>query len=125
MLSTRVIMMASSGALFVAGVALLFAPDETLRALGLAEGSAVTGQVLGALYLGAAAANWVARGSMIGGIYARPLTVANFVHFVIGATVLARGIAGATLNVGYVCVTLGYLVFAILFVSMLFGRAPR
>jgi len=125
MLNTRVVMVASSIALAIAGVACLFAPVETLSALGFSGASSVTGQILGALYLGIAAANWTARESMIGGIYSRPLSTANFVHFVIGATVLVKGISADSLNVAYICVTLVYVVFAVVFVYLLFGGLGR
>jgi len=118
-------MVASSIALFIAGAACLFAPVETLSLLGFTGASEVSGQLLGALYLAIALANWTARESTIGGIYSRPLTMANFVHFVIGATVLVKGIPTDSLNVAYICVTLVYLVFAVVFVFLLFGRLGR
>ena len=118
---THIVMIASSGALFLAAVACLFAPVETLSVVDLANVPAVAGQMLGALYLGFAAANWTARGSMIGGVYARPLSMANFVHFLVGAIVLAKGISAGT-NAAYSAVTLCYLVFAVLFILMLYGR---
>jgi hypothetical protein len=93
--------------------------------LGFTDASEIAGQIVGALYLAFAAANWTARGSMIGGIYARPLAVANFVHFVIGATVLAKGISTSRLNAVYLAVTLGYLAFAIMFILVLYGRLER
>ena len=125
MLNTRVVMAASSLVLLIGGVVCLFLPTEALSVLGFPAQSAVVGQMIGALYLGFAAANWTARGSMIGGIYARPLSVANFVHFVVGGTVLAKGITGSTLNFAYLAVTLGYAVFAVLFVLVLYGRLER
>jgi hypothetical protein len=115
-------MVASSIALFIAGVACLFVPVETLSLLGFSGASEVSGQIFGALYLGFASANWTARGSMIGGIYARPLSMANCVHFFVGATVLIKGIPTGALNVAYICVTLAYLVFAVVFAFLVFGR---
>ena len=125
MFSTRMIMVASSVALLVAGVACLFAPIESLSAIGFQEPNELTGQLLGSLYLAFAAANWTARGSMIGGIYARPLSVANFLHFVVGGTVLVRGLSGSTLTAGYLAVTLGYLALAISFTLVLYGRLQQ
>ena len=120
--NTRLTMMASSICLAAAGFACLFAPEEALRLLGMPGAGQVLAQIVGALYLGNAAGNWTARGSMIGGIYARPLSVANFMHFVVGSAVLIKGIAPNTLNVPYIVLTLAYLVFAVLFVFMLWGR---
>ena len=125
MLNSRFVMVASGVALGVAGGACLFVPTEALSLLGFRGVDAITGQMLGAAYLGLAAANWTARGSMIGGIYARPLSLANFVHFLIGAIVLARGISIDSLNLAYAGVALVYLVFAILFGLLLFGRLER
>jgi hypothetical protein len=118
-------MVGSSAVLLLAGLACLFAPIESFSALGFTDASEIAGQIVGALYLAFAAANWTARGSMIGGIYARPLAVANFVHFVIGATVLAKGISTSRLNAVYLAVTLGYLAFAIMFILVLYGRLER
>lgn len=122
MLNTRLVMIASSICLGIGGLACLFVPAESLVLLGMTGGDPVIVQILGALYLASAASNWAARGSMIGGIYARPLSVANFVHFLVGASVLARGIGPANFNPAYITVALVYLVFAVLFVLMLFGR---
>jgi hypothetical protein len=125
MLNTRVVMVASSVVLLIGAVVCLFLPTEALATLGFPAENAVVGQMIGALYLGFAAANWTARGSMIGGIYARPLSVANFVHFVVGGTVLAKGITDSTLNFAYLTVTLGYAIFAVLFVLVFYGRLER
>jgi hypothetical protein len=122
MKSTRLIMIASSIVLGVAGALLLFAPIESLSQLGFGGSSAIAGQILGSLYLACAAANWIARGSMIGGIYARPISIMNFVHFIIGATVLAKGISEDTLNVAYILTVFVYFVFAVLFILVLYGR---
>ena len=114
-------MTTSSIFLGVAGIACLFGPEETTSALGRAEADPLIVQLLGAFYLGFGASNWLARGTMIGGIYARPLSVANFWHFLIGATVLVKQfLAAASLDI-YGVVTLVYVVFAAAFAWILFG----
>jgi hypothetical protein len=122
MLNTRIIMVGSSLCLAIAGIACLFIPAEAMSVLDMTGNDKILVQIPGALYLGFAALNWLARGSMIGGIYARPVCVANFFHWVIGASLLAREITSGYLNITYVSATLVYLVFAILFALMLFGR---
>lgn len=47
-------------------------------------------QVAGALYLGFAFLNWMARSILIGGIYARPVAVGNLLHFLAGALALGK-----------------------------------
>lgn len=81
---------AALGALL--GLALTFAPQELA---GAAEGGhsaamALLLQLLGALYLAWALANWMARHSVIGGIFGHPLALGNLAHYAIGALALAR-----------------------------------
>jgi len=47
-------------------------------------------QLAGALYIGFAVMNWMAKGMVIGGIYARPLAIGSFAHFLIGALALLK-----------------------------------
>lgn len=119
-------MVASSVCLWAAGIACLFAPTETAAVLGRPGADSLLVQLLGALYVASGSANWTARGSMMGGIYARPLSVANFFHFVVGAIVLVKEFAPAgSLNAAYVLVTAGYLAFAVVFALILYGRLER
>ena len=124
MLTTRIVMSSSAAVLAVAGFACLFVPAEVATASGFSGAETVPVQLLSALYLGLAAANWTARGSMIGGIYARPLALANFMHWVIGATVLIRHTFSAGFAVPFVVVASVYAAFAVLFALMLYGRLP-
>lgn len=115
-------MTASSAFLAVLGVLALFAPDEILAGLMASAGQPVPVliQLLGALYLAAAITNWTAKGNLIGGIYSRPLSLGNTLHFGVGALALMKngsrhGFVGplALILVGYACFALafGYLVF--------------
>lgn len=74
-----------SSAVFLAGAGLftLFAPDRVLAMHDTPPDNAtmLLIQMMGALYMGFAFLNWAARGVMIGGIYARPVALGNFVHF--------------------------------------------
>ena len=47
-------------------------------------------QMAGAAYLGFAMLNWQARGVIIGGIYAKPVAVGNFLHFAMVAITLIK-----------------------------------
>ncbi len=109
--------MASAGILGLAGLVAVFAPELPLASLGVAQANfpALVVQLLGALYLSFAFMNWLARGSAIGGIYARPISMANFTHFFIGALVLAKAILGGGSSVVVVVVAGIYAVFALLF----------
>jgi hypothetical protein len=90
--NTKLLLAASSVVLGIAGLGALFAPGELLAAFGApaAQPLPVVIQLMGALYVSFALANWTAKDSLIGGIYARPVSFGNFVHFGLGALTLAR-----------------------------------
>jgi hypothetical protein len=97
-MQTRWLMTASAALMGLVGLALQFAPEVVLAsATSAPEGSLrAAGQVTGALYLGFAMLNWMSRGVRIGGIYARPLTMGNLVHFVAAALALLKHAASGT-----------------------------
>src|SRR4029077_12036096 len=82
----------SAALLAVFGVAASFLPREILVHAGSSVDpfTATLVQVAGALYIGFALLNWAARGHLLGGIYGRPIGLANFAHFMIGAIVLVK-----------------------------------
>ena len=51
-------------------------------------------QMVGALYLGFAMLNWMSRGSSLGGIYGRPIVVANMLHFTVASLALVKTLPG-------------------------------
>lgn len=119
---TKTGMFSSAVVLGAAGIALLFAPAEIARSLGF---SGLYTQpvlsLLAATYLGFAMANWAAKDSAIGGIYQRPLGLANLAHFVVGALSLIK-VAGKTpLLLGAAVV---YALFAVFFVWLVFVASP-
>jgi len=84
----------TTSAIFMAllGLSASFLPQELLTYANAEVGrfAVVLVQVTGALYLGFAFLNWMARGVLIGGIYSRPLALGNFMHFAVVTTVLAK-----------------------------------
>lgn len=94
MISTHV-SRASAVALLLGGLALLFAPDVVLPRLvpGFPPAGAWLGQLLAAAWLGVAALNWTSRRTGLGGIYGRPVVLANAALYFISATALARAAA--------------------------------
>ena len=107
----------SAAAMALAGIVLQFFPQETLGNLGLSsEGAApLLLQITGALYLGFAVTNWMAKAVLIGGIYARPLAIGNFAHFLIGALALLRFAFTAEASALVWIPTAVYAVFAAMF----------
>jgi hypothetical protein len=120
-MNTKLLMTSSSLILAIAGICALFMPDVLLSMQGVVvtEAASVLVQLMGALYFGFAIMNWTAKDSAIGGIYARPVSLANFSHFFSGALLLAKN-----LFVGFsplmLIVTLVYIVFAAWFYWLVF-----
>src|SRR4051812_47655319 len=115
MVSTR-ISQASAVLLFGAALALLFAPDEILPRLipGFPAAGAWLGQLLAAAWTGVAALNWYSRSTLLGGIYGRPIVIANTALYFVSATALAKvaGRAGTPAALGLLIVPLGLLAIA-------------
>ena len=76
----------------IAGFVLLFSPDAVLPRLisGYPSNGLWLGQLLGAAWLGLAALNWINRRLILGGVFGRPIVLANAIHYFISAMVLLR-----------------------------------
>ena len=116
----------SAATYFAAAIPLLFAPEETSALLGgsVAAGQIAILQVLGSALLGFALLNWSNRYSQLGGIYGRPLVLANLAHAMTAFLLLVRA---AARDPGFLPVALPtavYLLLALAFASRLFV-APR
>ena len=123
-MKTKVLMAGSALIMGIAGLAGTFAPQDVGQALSLsgqAESlSYIYIQLLAALLLGFAIANWTAKDSLIGGIYNRPLALGNLMHFVVGAFALGR-FAFAHAALPFAIAAVIYAVFAIGFGLLVFG----
>jgi hypothetical protein len=121
-MNTKLLMTTSSLLLGLAGIFALFTPDVLLSMLGvpLANPLSALIQLMGALYFSMALMNWTAKDSAIGGIYARPVSLANFAHFFIGTLLLIRYQISNEFNLLMVLVMVIYLVFASLFYWLVF-----
>lgn len=114
-------MTVTSVVLFVAGAGCLFMPGEIAIAIGAPDNRLlqVLIQVIGALYLGLAMANWMGKGLTVGGIYGRPLSIANFTHFFIGAIALLKSVPRTEFTWPTVVLSV-YVLFALLFGFLVF-----
>jgi len=78
-------------------------------------------QILGALYFAFGMLNWMSKASLIGGIYNRPIAVANFSHFFIAGLALIKSIiSNSDLPLIFLVIGIVYLIFALLFGLILF-----
>lgn len=129
MSGTRLLMASSAAFLCLLGLGATFLPAELLAYAGApAPGIApLVVQLFGALSFGGAMVNWMGRTNLIGGIYSRPVSVGNALHFTMGALALLKGISAGTLPLPVVALFACYAFFSVSFCLVLFRHpaAPR
>ena len=115
-------MVSSSVFLGFLGLLALFVPEELLKMLSLPITNTlpVLIQLLGALYLSFALMNWTAKDNIIGGVYLRPISIANFSHFMIGALTLLNNQFSNGANIYLLVTSIVYVVYAIIFTLLVF-----
>ncbi|MFT5667805.1 MAG: hypothetical protein ACI9DK_002005 [Vicingaceae bacterium] len=127
-MNTKIIMISSTVFLGAMGLGLTFLPDDIISNIGIASNpiSTMSLQLLGALYLGFAMLNWMAKGALIGGMYNKPIAVGNFMHFAVGALALVK-ISSKVLTHSEVVIslTVAYIIFAILFAYVFRTNPPQ
>jgi len=117
-MNTKSLMTLSAMILALIGISLIFLPNEILDYLELSvsETLQLLMQIIGSLYFALAILNWMSKGSLIGGIYGRPIAMANLTHFVIAGFALIKGIlANPSLSYVIWSIAIIYSIFAIFF----------
>jgi energy-converting hydrogenase Eha subunit C len=119
-MNTKLLMTTSAIILGATGIVLTFVPLEVSQFLNLTEPISIVFQILGALYFGFAMLNWTAKANLIGGIYSRPVAIANFTHFLVGGLALIKLVLHNN-NATYLwACAITYLIFGLLFGYVLF-----
>jgi hypothetical protein len=122
-MNTKYIMTASAVILCLSGIILTFLPEEIVKSFGLeaAKSLQLLVQVIGALYFGFGMLNWMTKSGLIGGIYNRPVAVANLTHFSVAGLALIKGLISVpALPILIWMIGIVYCSFAILFGVTLF-----
>ena len=117
-MNTKILMTLSAIILALIGISLIFLPKEILDYLELSvsETLQLLMQIIGSFYFAFAILNWMSKGSIIGGIYNRPIAMANLAHFVIAGLALIKGIlANPSLSYVIWSIAIIYSIFAIFF----------
>ena len=124
-MSTKLIMTGATLFTALLGIAFLFLPAEVFNAYGTRSEyiPELLLQLTGAIFLGFAALNWVARGSLIGGIYGRSVLVGNYTHFTIGSILLIKEFVNYPCDRLTLLGLIAYTAFAVAFAILLF-RSP-
>jgi len=121
-MKTKLLMTSSAVFFGIIGILLSFLPNEIAEYLSV-EPTIITIlflQILGALYFGFGILNWTAKGTLIGGIYNRPIALGNLMHFVVGAITLVKVISNIQTHTEIIIfLTVFYAIFALLFIYVL------
>ena len=115
-------MAASALVMAILGLIASFLPQEVLAQAGEQSTGLLpfVVQIIGALYLGFAMMNWMAKDSLLGGIYNRPVAMGNFLHFTVGALALGKGAVAMSFTTPLVASSILYAIFAIAFAAVFF-----
>ena len=125
-MNTRIIMTTSAVFLAIIGISLTFFPVEIANYLvfGVESILILVLQVMGGLFFGFAMLNWMAKESVIGGIYNKPLVTANMAQFVVGGLALLKDLIHHPDKPLIIWLLTGfYTIFGLVFV-ILFMRSP-
>lgn len=122
----KYLMALSALALFALGIVLTFAPGDVVNIAGGTPTPLLTAlaQACGALYLGFAILNWMAKDNLIGGIYSRPVALGNFLHFFVMTMALVKAFSVLPHSAGVVILVVFYVALTVAFGAVLF-RHPK
>jgi len=125
-INTKILMTSSALFLGIIGILLSFLTEEIIDFLKI-EPNYITilfFQLLSALYLGFGILNWMSKGTLIGGIYNRPIALANLMNFGVGSIAMVK--IANTIQIHskpFLFLTIVYVIFAILY-FIVFRRNP-
>lgn len=122
-MNTKIVMTSSAVLMGIVGISFTFLPSEIMIYFEVEPSKFLQMmiQILGALYFAFAMLNWMSKESFIGGVYNRPIAIANLTHFLIVALALVKNVfSSEEWSLILVIVTTLYSLFAILFGIILF-----
>jgi len=121
---TRILMTVSALWLALLGLPCTFAPDLVLKWFtgGTSPAAELVVQVLGALYLGFAAIDWMGKSNLIGGIYGRPVAIGNLIHFLVAGIALFKAAGHLPQSAVSWAIAAVYAVLALCFAWVTFGN---
>ncbi|MGO4921559.1 hypothetical protein [Maribacter spongiicola] len=117
-MNTKILMTSCALFLAIMGILLSFLPNEIVEYLNVKPNiiTILFLKIMSALYLGFGILNWMAKGTLIGGIYNRPIAIGNLMHFGVGAIALVKIASNIQIH-SEIIISLSavYVIFALLF----------
>lgn len=127
-MNTKIVMTSSALLLFGIGILLSFLPNEVMEYLNVEPNTIIIIflNILSALYLGFGILNWMTKGTLIGGIYNKPIAIGNLMHFGVGAIALVKVVSNIQTHLEIIIsLTVVYVIFAILFAYVFFTNPKK
>ena len=127
-MKTKLLMTSSAIVLGIPGIALTFLPSEILGLINEETSASLQlmMQITGGLYFSFGLLNWMSKRSIIGGIYNRPICLANFTHFLVAGLALIKAVLTTPgLTYGFWVIAFVYMLYAIFYGIVLFGHPFR
>ena len=122
-MNTRMLMTLSTACLGLLGIALLFFPQEAGGLIPLGPDSELSAQMAAAGFLAIAVLDWAGRGAVYGGIFGRPIVLANLMlGMVCGGSILGTLRRGGGTPSAWGLAAF-FLLYVALYASLLF-RSP-
>lgn len=120
---TKLLMISSAIYMGLIGMFTSFTPEILIGYynMGAGELGIIVIKMVGALYLGFSALNWMAKGNIIGAIYSRPVAFGNFFHFMLIAILLLKYTIADSLIPSIAIIAGINSIFALSFGYLLFG----
>lgn len=117
-MNTKILMTSCALFLAIMGILLSFLPNEIVEYLNVKPNiiTILFLKIMSALFLGFGVLNWRAKGTLIGGIYNRPIAIGNLMHFGAGAIALVKIASNIQIH-SEIIISLSavYVIFALLF----------
>lgn len=126
-MNTKLLQSSSAIVMALFGISATFLPHEILNSINISPigFTPLLLQAAGALYVGFAMMNWMSKNFIIGGIYSRPIVMANFTHFMVGSMALIKGsIDGPSVPFLWM-IAATYSIFAVLYSVVLFRHPVK
>ncbi len=124
-INTKLLMISSAVLLTASGLALTFFPLEIALYFHFPVTTVLFLQLTGAMYFSFGIMNWSIRQGAIGGIYNRPIVMANVTHFLIGSLAFIKYLAKSGDSGSFLLPAIIYALFALLFVIVLFTNPGK
>lgn len=126
-MNTKILLGSSAVFLWLMAIVISFFPEEIYDLLNQTYSrlGGLALRILGSFYFAMAIINWMSKGSLIGGIYNKPIAFGNLMHFGITAVALIKiSFKFSDHLFWWIALSVIYVIFSIGFIYV-FNKTPK